>query len=514
MSWKRFIQRLLGRKGEAGPGKARKKPEPRINERTGESRAKLVEGEARGATELSMQPTVGTNARRRQVVIGLDFGTAYTKVVLRIDEKRYAVAYDPYVEQGNDYLLPSLLYESADGEYRFRSSAGDRVVGDIKMRLLNEDYSVEALLPMVAYVALVLRHVRRWFLSTYQDLYGSDAIDWYVNVGLPTESHEIDRLHNAYRQVLESAWIASIKNGPVIRIEVKEILQKIQSGVDGRDIVKGDLEDRLIHKENIALFPEFVAQVAGYVRSTRRQNGTHGLIDVGAGTVDATVFRVVTNAEGDDIHPILSKSTQPLGVEILLQKRLESVGVEQNRVPVDDRYKLLQGTEEDVAGLLNISTHELENIDTYLRERVIKQITDAIQEARELQLSLQSEGEHRYADPVWEGAMPTFHCGGGAKHQFYRSVIKHFELQAPPSRLERRSLPMPEDLTVPGLPRDAFDRLSVAYGLSYDADDLAEITRPKPPDHPRPRPTRVCPDCGGYGGGYQNCARCGGKGFL
>lgn len=514
MSWKRLFQRLIGRRGDRDPGKEKEKDEPRATEKDDESQVELSDREGHRQDELSVQSTAGTNVRRRQVVIGLDFGTAYTKVVIRTDERRYAVAFDEFSVQENDYLLPSKVFEAASGEYRLGTSPGDSVVGEIKMRLLRGDYSLDALVPMVAYVALVLRHAAGWFLSTYRDLYDSDAIDWYVNVGLPTESHEIDQLHTAYRQVLESAWVVSIDERPITRVAVNEVLRKIQEGVDERKIVNRALVDSLIHKDSIALFPEFVAQVAGYVRSTRRQNGTHGLIDVGAGTVDATVFRVVTNAEGDDIHPILSKSTQPLGVEYLLEERLRSVGAEQDRVPVDVKYKLLKGAEKDVAGLLNISTLELENIDASFRKRVIKQITDVIQEARELQLSLQAEGEHHYADPVWEGAMPTFHCGGGAKHQFYRSVIKHFELQAPPSRLERRTLPIPEDLTVPGLPRDAFDRLSVAYGLSYDADDLAEITRPKPPDSSGPRPTRVCPVCGGYGGGYQNCARCGGKGFL
>ena len=54
------------------------------------------------------------------------------------------------------------------------------------------------------------------------------------------------------------------------------------------EISEGDI----IEDDEISLFPEFLAQIAGYVRSPGRQADLHMLVDVGAGTMDATTFNV------------------------------------------------------------------------------------------------------------------------------------------------------------------------------------------------------------------------------
>ena len=56
------------------------------------------------------------------------------------------------------------------------------------------------------------------------------------------------------------------------------------------------------------------------------------------------------------------------------------------------------------------------------------------------------------------------------------------------------TLPPPSDLIAPELPEEAFDRISVAYGLSYPKDDLGRIKPPHeiddlpPPQPPQKRP--------------------------
>jgi hypothetical protein len=62
--------------------------------------------------------------------------------------------------------------------------------------------------------------------------------------------------------------------------------------------------------------------------------------------------------------------------------------------------------------------------------------------------------------------LPFFLCGGGSRLMLYRKLIDSLER---PDQLQARlsKLAIPEFLEAPGLPPSDYDRLSVAYGLSF-----------------------------------------------
>ena len=42
-------------------------------------------------------------------------------------------------------------------------------------------------------------------------------------------------------------------------------------------------------------------------------------------------------------------------------------------------------------------------------------------------------------------------------------------------KIESCTLPVPDDLQAPSLPASSYDRLSVAYGLAFDRDDIGQV---------------------------------------
>ncbi len=106
---------------------------------------------------------------------------------------------------------------------------------------------------------------------------------------------------------------------------------------------------------------------------------------------------------------------------------------------------------------------------------------------------------------------------GGASVDFYKKVFRIFENNKPPYKFVHMCLEFPEDLDSPLLPDGSFDRLSVAYGLSYDPYDIGEIIKKSEiEDDVEPegdKTMKQCPSCNGSGGPTGGCPKCGGIGF-
>src|SRR5690606_40090411 len=76
--------------------------------------------------------------------------------------------------------------------------------------------------------------------------------------------------------------------------------------------------------------PEFVAQIAGYLRSTRVREGLHALVDIGSGTLDVATFNVVLPLDEGDLPtiPIFFSDIKPLGTHFLSRHRHSRLGIE------------------------------------------------------------------------------------------------------------------------------------------------------------------------------------------
>ncbi|MBS1770564.1 MAG: hypothetical protein JSS77_12940 [Acidobacteria bacterium] len=437
---------------------------------------------------LSQHPQSNGRSGRIQLIIGLDFGTSFTKVVIAEQRRAYAVPFDgiPGVG-GNPYLLPGFLAIPADGRMQLGTVAGAHHHSGMKMRILGGDRGRDIRKLATAFVALVFQHARAWFFQAHGRTYVNHTFDWCVNVGLPTEHYHDDALMAFYRDIVDAAWAASIRPTALD-------LEAVDACLDGRQPSLG--------REAIGLFPEFVAQVSGYVRTPLRRSDLHLLMDVGAGTVDVAAFNV-HKEDGEDVFPILGKSVENHGVHFLHQHRLTSAGI----APGDPRAPFKGGiTDAEVARTLGLKLETLKHNDIAFGEHVRDQVSRVVRQAR---------GNYPLSRR-WDEGVPFFLCGGGSRAAFYSALAEQMIALRNPCRLVQARLPRPDRLQADRMTEESYDRISVAYGLSFDPLDIGRIIRTD--ELPRIDPVvperGQCPRCNGTGGLHRPCDRCGGTGLL
>jgi hypothetical protein len=403
-------------------------------------------------------------ARPLQLVIGLDFGTAFTKVVIGEQRVRYAVPFAPYAPAVNPYLLPSALSIFGDTEeclLGFHEEA-DRRIDDLKMRLINRDFSIESRVHCAAFLALLLRFARGWLLDTQSATYRDRRVIWLINIGLPTESYDDRSLIQVYREIAQIAWTVSVLPGPVSLNRIKNYVGKVQ--ID-QTILPAPIRSRLMDPRYIKTFPEFAVQLVGYVRSPRRRESLHALVDIGAGTLDFTTFNVWREREGDDLFPILARAVEPLGTRFLTGRRLSGAkhSVDWKPSPFED-----MPSDAEFRGKLSLSSRQLDDIDRDFRTDVANLVREKLKFTKERRTPLALN---------WDSGVPMFLCGGGARIPCYIEVFRGFANARPPYKLAPTTLATPDDLRAPDSPPHTYDRLSVAYGLSYIPDDIGKIVR-------------------------------------
>lgn len=455
---------------------------------------------------LTQYPETDNRDRKQRLIIGLDFGTGFTKVVIGETRVFYAVPFSSYSNGKNIYLLPGVLSVGQENEcYLGEHPDATRRVSDLKMRLLQGDYSATCQVEIVSFLALVLRHCRAWLLNEHKNTYKGQYIDWFVNTGLPTDSYHSDKLTEVYQNIVQAAWFASIQPGPIILDNTQCFIESGRYQFPAIGTVKNDIATRMLHPDAFGLFPEFVAQVTGYVRSPLRQPDLHIIVDVGAGTVDVTVFNV-HEKDGEDIFPVFAKSVEPLGVQYLVIHRLNMNGYTGDWKPEAQDVPL---SEPQFASRLGLTRKELHTIDASFRKKVHGQILSLLSYTK----------KQRYPKSrKWHDGVPLFMSGGGAKVDFYDDLISSMEHGECPYKLSRTHLPKPEQLAAEGLPRDGYDRLSVAYGLSFDALDIGKVIKDSEiedaTENIQPTEPTICGLCCGTGEPMGRCPKCNGKGWT
>lgn len=390
--------------------------------------AKAVEKSGQIASLARKSEGDGAEKRKQHLVIGLDFGTAFTKVVIGEQRVKRAVPFTDYVSNGNSYLLPSILSISKSDDTCKLGFPGidEYSIEDLKIKLIERNFSEEVKTRCATFLSLVLRHARDWA----EEMYRSRDIVWYVNTGIPTASYEDEELAGVYKEVVRAAWIDST-NG--------------QSLPDDR----------------INVFPEFAVQLMGYIESPQRLPGLHILVDVGAGTLDLAIFNVHTS-DGEDKFPVFTKSVQPLGTKFFIRNRLKNYP-ESDWKP--SPYESVPSATE-FKKQLSLSSKELKQIDKPFESEIADLIIEKL-----------TYTKNKRVPKGWDkNGTPTFLCGGGASVDFYQKMFSRFEqLHRPPLKMRLLSLATkPEDLNAEGV---AYDRLSVAYGLSLYPDNIVKIIK-------------------------------------
>jgi len=423
---------------------------------------------------IDLQSPGGGRGKALPVRIGIDFGTAYTKVSLRAADQVFFLTWGGVLGGGETLYLPGELSQLDSGAvFLGRAKQASSVMSNLKLPFLpGAKKGADGQAASVIFLAWVMRYARAWFYREQPALTKDRKLAWEVNIGCPTNAWESSKIVDLYRHIGLSAWRLSQSPAEIgVSASHKAIAQTSI----------GDCAE--IGLDGLYPIPEFVAQIAGYARSPQRRGSLHLLVDCGAGTLDVVTFNVHRQpGEDNDRYPIFSSAVEPLGTHFLMSARLSGA---QAGHSWDDVAAIPSA--EELSKVSGTAQNSIELADRDFLERTKGVIAQVIRETRQRRSPLA---------PAWEDGLPFFLTGGGAYCEVYRRAVDRAcqELRVP-----AQYTPFPHFDAVRGnrLGDDNLHRMSVAFGLTYDRDLIGRIVPaheiedlvigPKPP---RERPDR------------------------
>ncbi|HHM5929683.1 TPA: hypothetical protein ACRNKP_005420 [Pseudomonas aeruginosa] len=399
--------------------------------------------------------------------LGLDFGSSTLKAVISDGERQttYAVPFRD-IQGIEGYLLPCRVYL---GENGYSLEGQGQVYQDLKLALLANAESLQAQLPAVGFLALALRMIRGWLLSTHGETY-SGAIVWDLAIGLPVASRRDEKTVRLYQLVSTAAWIASTER-QLTPETIGLALKRAEALCSGAE-AECDSEDIEVRVE-----PEIAAQIYGFVSSGAydpHASNIYLMVDVGAGTLDASVFRVERKrGQRKDSLVIFRTTVEPHGVMNFHKKRMDWLqSALAQKLP--DRLDLRQAVQA-ISHLTDAEEALPDRVDGYFsgvdvqfKGRNLDQLFYAQVNRQVVQDTYLHVANERLLDRQQMAGMPMFLCGGGSRSGFYAKLKSDLHSARGFSwfGVTPKPLQKPRGLVAPGLRRADYDRLSVAFGLS------------------------------------------------
>ena len=426
-----------------------------------------------------------------ELVIGLDFGTSSVKVVIgdRSNSKAFAVPFSD--AKGIDsYLLPSRLWET-DGCYSLES--GKKAHRNLKLSLLASGDTSKSYQRATAFLALVLRHARAWLFTQHAEIYNGKQIVWKLVLGMPAENYADTLLVERFHLLARSAWMLAGKRCKEISTDiVDQVISRVNQ------LEKGNAARPASEEVFVEVVPELSAQIYGFLKSKQYDpNGKNifVMVDVGAGTVDSALFHV-WKERGRWNFKFYTNHVLPNGVMNLHRSRIDwwsralqeqpefpvnlSEALHKSEMPTDQLGTIPERLEDYVSNVTVNFNDDNKHPDTEFFKKVWDQVRGkTIYRAWDGYAGENGEGGFLARADLEN--IPLFLCGGGARLNFYHRLeekLRNFPgctwLAAQP-----RTLKIPKELHAPGLIEREYDRLSVAYGLSFL--DVGGIVKALPP---------------------------------
>jgi len=418
--------------------------------------------------EIGLKTQIHSNVLHNphDVTLGFDFGTSAVKVVVgdATIEKYFAVPFR--VGSGIDqYLLPCRLWENRDTlGLKFSLNEGESAYRDLKLSLLADPTEESHKIRSIAFFALVFQRVRAWLFTEHKEIYSAADIVWSVAIGLPSESHVDNNLTPLFARLVSLAWLLSAER------EIRPTT--IESILRTENEPQEDIP--------VSVIPEIAAQIFGFVSSPssrfdRNRANRYAIVDIGAGTVDSSVFEV-KNTEGLWNFTYYTAVVEPNGAANLHAHRIDwwvdalkpfDTAHQVRESLLSQKYSTdtetpIPASYADYVSNVTIDTSNNDTADpdaAFFRFRLLRQIRGST--------VLRCWKNNLLEQTQIEG-MPIFVCGGGARMDFYANLIEALPRTPGANWLTLDPWPLkrPSDLICRNVPDTDYDRLSVAYGLS------------------------------------------------
>jgi hypothetical protein len=446
---------------------------------------KPIRDQKRKLRKIDLAKGLQTNVSRgeglvpRPLVMGIDFGTSCTKVVISDRNLKQAFAV-PFMDELGilSYLLPTSLQEnqseySLDGEGESWS--------DLKLSLMANQQDSVIISRVVAYLALVIKYSRAWFFNNYSNQYSNSELLWSIAIGQPTDHALSFESRELFSRIGNLAWILSLSSES---FNAHNILDKWES-LKFKEIEVEDFDCLII--------PELAAQIHGFVNSDNfdpKKPNIFLMIDIGAGTLDLSIFSVRIQDNGFKKFNLFINSVQPHGVANFHRHRVnwwqqELRSNELGVVAVQQLQSIKMPTEfqgfypDSFLGYVSqVDVDFLNgalNPDLEFDKTIERQVYGCLLKS----IKPDSFAGRILAEKDFNG-MEYFLCGGGSRHSQFKGI--HKLLHQPQGwnwlKLKPRVLTVPASIRLEGVQNEDYDRLSVAYGLSLlDFDKVTQVEK-------------------------------------
>jgi hypothetical protein len=414
----------------------------------------------------------------RVIKLGIDYGTSFSKIVYRDyaaagGDKAYVLLRD------GQFRTPSAI-GVANGEFIFgidpsrRREGGTAWHESVKMRVAGEvkknykKYCYGPLLPLpTGFSATDLAILSVAFLITQ----GKEAIRAHVRtssgkivvaftLGIPMSFFDDPELRSAYLKISRTAWELSKKVEFNDAISFQEASHSLKLAKESEaklsEVPSDSVRDWIRSEAEAAIWWPFASPAIS--------DGPYAQIDVGAGTTNISIFRIVARhtAVGWQKASVsfFGATSPPMGMDAFDKAIAEWKGVA-NALE-------WRGREDEVL---------FGNRGTQLVAVELRQIHEAygrtIRQA--FQRSLQNSQEQR----AWDDHRIFFLGGGSLLHCVVNGLcISPLDSDR---RLRKCELGLPSDLRLPdgsSIPEVMFPHVAVAYGLSGFSAELPDVEMP------------------------------------
>ena len=428
-----------------------------------------------------------------RVNLGVDLGTSFSKVVWRLGENSYPLCFGQNSSKLDDYLMPSIVAfgkteltcgaEISEEEewfslanFKMCLACESEKSGDCSIRKclltkwdlqgfsfdLNGD---EAAFVNAFFLAKLLAEAKKSVVAELENkgFRQPFEVKWTANFSVPEKFIEQSPISAAFEKVFKTAWLMSEVFLEKPEINKRQVVFEIY-------LAAKDLAEELETREKpFDCFPysEVVAEVAAVIRPRTSEEGLYAFVDIGAGTVDASVFRF-NRSDG---------ATECVSYAIdIFKKGATHIETRANKKLVKDSVEWLKDVKERYLELAETERGQLLTPVITFLEEASKEIKNETLE------SLIRVFSHAYHDKEcdinkWQ-ELKLVLGGGGSKLKTYQDAAKHaFTLnrETEYKKLpETVILPKPDDFQT-ALPKSEFHRFAVAYGLSHEIANLPEI---------------------------------------
>lgn len=282
------------------------------------------------------------NTKREPYVfqIGFDFGTAYSKCIIRDLNTDDAFVYIPKfaIDEDMPFLFPSAI-KFKDGYFSIPLSMNDlyqhdeRTLHYLKLALegivngrhkdildkfdliskeinIDRDYFIFA--STVYFISKSIFNIKKYIKNKYPN-YGDKSHDMIaINMCIPVYCANEINIKEKFSQALFISWDVSDRLKDADKIN----FQYLYSLIEKAETLCSNSQ------EYCFVYPEVSANMHGFIRSRASKPGTYLFSDTGAGTVDQCIF-IFDKTDGIDKVAYISAEVFPLGSSMIERKSLE-----------------------------------------------------------------------------------------------------------------------------------------------------------------------------------------------